>query len=365
MKFPISFRQKEYNGSSPDPIWDQKYFPSLDGLRAVSVIMVILAHAKIGQNYGGMGVKIFFVISGFLITTLLIKEKIRKGDISLKAFYIRRFLRIIPLAYLFLFTVWILKWVMDLYLPNYYLLLGSVFLINFYMGAHYIGHFWSLSVEEQFYAIFPYFLKKDLKTYTRFLLILLGAIIFLDLLPFLPSQFPKGSWQRITLLLFNPVKEFDAIILGALTSLFLFHFRLDWNPKFLPYLKTVIFLILVPILILLYTLNIPFPDGTFFQPPIVNIIEALILSILLVLLIIPQKDLVYRFLNLKIIRFIGVLSYSLYVWQQIFVIDIPWKPFGLLGKNKFLQIGLLFVIALISHYGYERKFLKLKARFEV
>src|SRR5271165_4954607 len=91
---------------------------SLDGLRAISIFMVIVCHISIGTQYeklflpiGSMGVEIFFVISGFLITTLLLRERERSGSINLKKFYIRRAYRILPLLFLFIVTLAILNFV--------------------------------------------------------------------------------------------------------------------------------------------------------------------------------------------------------------------------------------------------------------
>src|SRR5882757_5612901 len=92
---------------------DSNYFPSLDGFRALSVILVVTHHLALQVNSpvyyffinGPLGVDIFFVISGFLITTLLLKEKIATGSISLRKFYARRVLRIFPAAYSYLIVI--------------------------------------------------------------------------------------------------------------------------------------------------------------------------------------------------------------------------------------------------------------------
>jgi hypothetical protein len=101
---------------------DQKIYPSLNGLRAISIIMVVIHHYILNYNQyfhqlifiGPLGVDVFFVISGFLITTLCIKEKIATGTLSLKNFYIRRALRILPVAYLYIIVILILNYVFKL-----------------------------------------------------------------------------------------------------------------------------------------------------------------------------------------------------------------------------------------------------------
>jgi len=138
------------------PVLMQKYIPSLDGLRAFSVILVIVSHSVLNRpssficrlSLGGFGVTIFFIISGFLITTLLIKEKMAKGRISLKDFYIRRAFRILPVVYLYLAVLLILNKVFVLNLPPGSFLRPAFFVENF--GDHstfgITGHFWSLSI---------------------------------------------------------------------------------------------------------------------------------------------------------------------------------------------------------------------------
>src|SRR5450432_1970024 len=101
------------------PLLQQSHLPTLDVLRGLSIIIVILNHVTKDSsiNYlfdGVIGVQIFFVISGFLITTLLLKERVKKGGISLKHFYTRRVLRIVPVAYLYLLVVFILNHVFNL-----------------------------------------------------------------------------------------------------------------------------------------------------------------------------------------------------------------------------------------------------------
>ena len=156
---------------------------SLDGIRAVSIIMVILGHATstipvyltnniffriISQSH--LGVMIFFVISGYLITKILIKEKIQNERIDFKKFYFRRFLRIFPIFYLYLFVLILLKntiypdifnsyvtiFFSAIYLWNYkdLFLLNQQYDVN---GSWFMGHLWSLSMEEQFYLFWPLF----------------------------------------------------------------------------------------------------------------------------------------------------------------------------------------------------------------
>ncbi|HZE27056.1 MAG TPA: acyltransferase [Terriglobales bacterium] len=133
--------------------------PSLDGLRAVAVFLVVFYHSGLPVN-GGLGVLMFFVISGFLITWLLLQEEKRWGDISLKLFYIRRTLRIFPAFYVF----WLLV-VVGFVVLGKRVHVGQAAASFFYVTNYYqallgdpdtaLSHTWSLAIEEQFYLLWP------------------------------------------------------------------------------------------------------------------------------------------------------------------------------------------------------------------
>ena len=166
-------------GEEPDKSYQRRRFPALDGLRGVAVLLVVLAHASqkrlLAENFkfsGELGVVVFFVLSGFLITHLLLEERTRTGQISLSKFYVRRALRIWPLYFA---VLGIYIFVLPLFLDpdnfrsiyeadslrdHYYLLAYPLFLQNYLLSGsdfHYGGLrvFWSLAVEEHFYLLWP------------------------------------------------------------------------------------------------------------------------------------------------------------------------------------------------------------------
>lgn len=158
------------------------YIPSLDGFRAISILLVIFGHLIINQllpaplysilkevSFGELGVRIFFVISGFLITYLLLKERSKNGGVNLKAFYIRRLLRIFPVFYFYLGIVAILNFSLGFQVPSLYFLSAALYIQNFspWGSSWLIGHSWSLAVEEQFYLLWPaiFFVSKNLKSF--------------------------------------------------------------------------------------------------------------------------------------------------------------------------------------------------------
>ncbi|HWD98258.1 MAG TPA: acyltransferase, partial [Bryobacteraceae bacterium] len=151
---------------------NQRSIPSLDGLRALSIALVLLAHARGTRGFpawlsspsiadhGALGVQIFFVISGFLITSLLLAEKARTGTISLGLFYARRTLRIFPPFYAFLGMIALGRCFGAFQLQWANLFAAAAYAMNYVAGGVWItGHIWSLSVEEQFYLAWPLLLK--------------------------------------------------------------------------------------------------------------------------------------------------------------------------------------------------------------
>jgi peptidoglycan/LPS O-acetylase OafA/YrhL len=157
-----------------------KRIPSLDGLRAISISLVVAGHwvelhykSDVAGAFANLGVRIFFVISGYLITTLLLEERARRATIRLRDFYVRRAYRILPAAMLYMFPVFAifrheLRW--------YHAAAAALYLTNFdYAHPWFVGHLWSFSVEEQFYFLWPGVLKK---WYRHRVAILVGVIVF-------------------------------------------------------------------------------------------------------------------------------------------------------------------------------------------
>lgn len=153
-----------------EPIWVSKgRIPTLDGLRAVAIIFVMVAHAvktepfseAVGRTlgffrFGSLGVDIFFVFSGFLITTLLLRESKNTGRISLGKFYARRVIRIIPAYCFYIAFVAIATLIRDESIPQADWISAGSFTMNFRDKPTWaLGHLWSLSIEEHFYLIWP------------------------------------------------------------------------------------------------------------------------------------------------------------------------------------------------------------------
>ncbi len=352
-----------------------KRIQSLDGLRAISILMVLLAHAAETMpvplsNYkflfenAGIGVSIFFVISGYLITKLLIIEQNKNGTVSLKDFYLRRAFRIFPIFYLYILVVVILKnTILISIFTNYGLLYAAMLYVWNYMhlfikgsgipdnGYWFFGHFWSLSMEEQFYLLWPIaFIKIDRRSLIKIVSIIVLLMPFMRIATYF---FMPGSRGQIGMMLQTGG---DTILVGCLGALIedsdLF------KEKFLTYLSKN--MVLIAVVIYLFILS-----------PIVSknvrgfdiVIGASLTSIFIMVLVFcvtkfPSK--LSYLLNTKVLVQIGVLSYSLYIWQQLFL-----TPRNTFWVNKFPQnILVVFAVGFFSYYIIEKPILNLKKRFK-
>lgn len=342
-------------------------FRALDGLRGVSIAFVIIAHVFtpfLGSNYAGLiGVYVFFVISGFLITTLLLKERLRYGSISLKGFYIRRCLRILPVAYGFLLVLICLNYIFRLAIPGRSFVTCFLFIKNLPVLQNfdwYTGHFWSLGVEEQFYLLFPILLVSlSLRYYKRLIVCLIVIIPVLSYIHTknLDTALPGFIYVAITWLVNLFGGGTVLILTGSLFSILLLTqnrfitFVYDKAPGISS------LLLFVMGSILLYP-TLPTPVRLF-SVPVFGFIVAFV-----IILNLKEEATFGRWLEFAWMKKLGVLSYSLYIWQQLFTYKQPWH---LAGKNIWLialNLAVLLIVSMLSYSLYEKQFLNYKKRFK-
>jgi peptidoglycan/LPS O-acetylase OafA/YrhL len=344
-------------------VFQNSYYPSLDGLRGIAILMVVLSHLRLSTGFaytlvfnGGLGVLIFFVLSGFLITGLCLKEKVITGNISLKNFYFRRVLRIFPVAYLYLLLIIILKWVFKLDIHYISILGAAVYLmdISSYFRKYYFswhtGHYWSLSVEEQFYLIVPFILKKWFRFYLLFVLFIIFVLPFVIVLQYHYPALNTGILYGATHIL----NKFQAIAVGCLFAVIAF----KYGGNFTIPMPAKILTNIVAIGIILY---LRYDD--FFSLPSVfsGSAIAFLTGYIIITNLKPSKDLIFRVLNTKFLKLTGVLSYSIYIWQQPFTSNDRRLPHFLID----FPYNIIWIIAVssLSYFYYERFFLGLKAKF--
>ena len=345
-----------------------KHIKGIDGLRALAVILVVLSHwfsshFILGKmQLGKIGVDVFFVISGFLITKILFHKKEiaqvsgKEKRKQIKLFIIRRTLRIFPIYYLLL---------LFLYLTNgpefrdsifYYLTYTSNYLFFATQNWHgFVGHFWSLAVEEQFYIFWPFLILFLLKR--RLLVLLILAVILGTFYPYYVNE------NMSSILLLSCVNAFG---LGGLLA-----YVEVYKPKFGKLFYTCMKYAFIPLLLALLVQLLVFK---WFYFPLRLVTSLLTVRILLYCIEENQKSLFFNFLNLKFMSFIGSISYGIYLyhnfvpsyWNRIlrtYNLEFPFPVVGINYLEKIAQFILLLLISYLSWIFIEKPILKFKKNF--
>jgi peptidoglycan/LPS O-acetylase OafA/YrhL len=346
---------------------NKPYLAILDGLRGIAILTVVVGHSAIGYKLaqyikGYIGVGIFYVLSGFLITTLLLKEKIKFGTVSFKSFYIRRALRILPVAYFFLIVLLLLNVIFKLDISALSFLSSAFFIrnlpLNYGPGSWSNGHFYTLAVEEQFYLLFPVLIIYCYKHYVK---IVCFIIVIVPTVQFILAQkiglFYDNDFSRRLCILFVNVLGGDAIsiLIGTLLAVFIF------NGTLLPPKKTGNYFFSTFIFCGAITLR---SSNLITGGYLTTLVFATLIAYVIYLCLGPRDLLIQILENFLLVR-IGVLSYSIYIWQQLFTKYQPWSNLFSKADSLWLNIPLLIITSVLSYYFFERKFLKLKAQFRI
>lgn len=336
----------------------QRHLPGLDGLRALAVGVVIAYHAG-APIEGDLGVTLFFVLSGFLITLLLLREHNATGSISLRDFYTRRILRIFPAYYAFITLSYIADRAFGYTWPQGLAPASLLYLVNYFnaLSGHHqrtIGHAWSLAVEEQFYLCWPLLLLW-LTNAGRRAAIRGTAILIAIVLGWRTIAFVGLDWGAAYV--YNAFDtRFGSLAIGCLLALSSDSLALN---RFVEAISRRWWMPLVTVAALFVSRA---HVGTTYHYTIGFSVDALLCAALLVQLVILSQTRAWGWLNLPLVRYLGALSYSLYLYHQ-WGLNIGSK-FGVgLGPLK-VVLGVAASIALaMASYGFvERPFLAWKAR---
>jgi len=348
------------------------YLPTLDGWRAIAILLVLMCHGGLFyfsphgphpsgrlQTYaarGWIGVDIFFAISGFLICTRLLREQQKTGGISLRSFYIRRAFRILPPYLLYLAVVGLLAaggWII---VQKQEIISALLFVRNYLPAVNtpdigwYTGHFWSLAVEEHFYLLWPTLLlllrrrRANLAALALIIAIAIWRTIDLHYAIFFPNAghiFDHRTDTRLDSLLWGCVFAI-AFTSGA---------GHRWLTK---WINPLVWLCSVVLVIVLAKYMNAITDAL--RPPLFAAIVAAT--------VVHPRWLVGRILEDGRLRWIGRISYSLYIWQQLFLVgDLIPRP---LPFGRFQEVPLsfvcIFLCAIASYYLVERPLLGLGHR---
>ena len=334
--------------------------PSLDGLRALSVGLVLFAHSRPPEEFqklafycGNLGVRIFFVISGFIITWLLLQEEKSSGSVSLRKFYIRRIARIFPAYYAYLAVISLLDHagLIDGG-STIQKLLNTLFLANYGPCEGPTGVLWSLGVEEQFYLIWPgIFIVFRLFTEKRIALtILLGVILCSPTLRGINALCWKNQETYFWLHRFSFLFQMDIIAWGCVGAIVAFH----WS-------RAVQYLAKHGVLVLLFAISIitiPYTareyDGYGIETVFGPTLEALGALLIVIVSIANSAHFIFRILNLRPVIWLGTISYSLYLWHSVFTGNLLQEY----GISQNLWILASIGAAVISYYFIELPFVR-------
>ena len=339
----------------------QRHLPALDGLRAIAVFVVIAYHGMFEWIPGDLGVSAFFVLSGFLITWLLLQEHDASRSISLKRFYIRRVLRIFPAYYCFIaasfafdalrHNVWpaALRWSAVLYLVNYYNALHG-------HPPTSIAHAWSLGVEEQFYLLWPLLLTLLLRGRMRW--VLRGLVVAVVAVPLYRSLLflEFGAPAAYVYNAFDA--RFDNLAVGCLLAVCV------RNPRFAAAAAALVRRTWLPLVTVCLIVLSRTALGRGYHYSIGMTVDALLIAVLILQALQLYRHPVGAWLEHPVTRHLGVLSYSLYLWH-LWGLDVGHQLHRFPALAQFaVGAAASFVLASASYYLIERPFLSLKKRFE-
>lgn len=334
--------------------------PSLDGLRALSIACVILGHlsgtrgfpshiASVVEhlNLANIGVRVFFVISGFLITGLLLTEHAKNGTISLSRFYLRRSLRIFPAYYAYLLVVAILTATGLIVVQDSDFAHALTYTMNYAPSrGWYLGHLWSLAVEEQFYLLWP--AAMVLATPRRAWWLALSVVCVVPIVRLIEGTFWYASLAHIGTF----ESTADAIALGCLLALW--RNRL-WAHNW--YRRAVESSWIAPLFLVIgFAVSLRFRPGLVVGTPMVNVALVLVVD----RVVRHPSGFVGRVLNAKPLVVVGALSYSIYLWQQVFLNRASGSPTAAFPLNVLLAA----CVAPLSYFLIERPFLAMRPRME-
>ena len=356
-----------------------KYLPSIDSLRALAVLAVIIYHVDVNYLPGGfLGVDLFFVLSGYLISSLIIKEYKKTGSVNLYNFYIRRARRLLPAVY-FMITIGLVVMVLfnEVLLRKSHLdaIFGYIYSSNWWYIFHKLDYFdsfgaqspfkhlWSLAIEEQFYMIFPLLFllvnrKKKSKDGTyklnkNFLYVILGLILVS-----LIAHILLFDINNISRIYFGTDTRAFSLLVGVVGAILYpmerLHAKVTLQQNMV-YSVVSLVSIATLITVMIYTseYNTLLYRGGFLLVAILGLIVIISSG--------KQHTLMSRLLSFKPVVFIGKISYSLYLWHfPVLVLTTPVSEIG--NPNIFfviLRIVLTFAVAIVSYVFVETPIRKL------
>ena len=332
------------------------HVPGLDGVRGLAVLLVMAGHADIpGFEAGGgyTGVTMFFVLSGFLITTILLGEYDRAGSVDIARFYLRRGLRLLPALVVYVVVISALTFgtkpdvIEDaaaslFYVANWIRAAGE--------RMEYLDHIWSLSIEEQFYLVWPVALVLLLTVARRRLLVLAGGLLGLAALVVVERIALWTGPESVSRLYFSTDTRADGLLVGCALALI-------WSTGRLQITSW----LMVPAGLALILLPSIRPEASFLMLGVTTL--AVIATAIVIAGLVTRPHEWSPFAARPLV-FVGRISYGLYLWHFAFMLAF-YGPLSLVVP-AYIRIPILFAgsfgLAIASYYIVERPFLRLKDR---
>jgi peptidoglycan/LPS O-acetylase OafA/YrhL len=338
-----------------------RHLPALDGLRAVAVLTVITYHFGYAAVPGDLGVSLFFVLSGFLITWLLLGEHEATGTFSLRAFYARRVLRIFPAYYVFIAASYAIDTWRGQAWPQGLRTAALVYGVNYFNAFHHfpassISHAWSLAVEEQFYILWPllllFLMRKGPRTVWRVLVGIIVLVVawrsYLYLARGVGSAYVYDAFDT----------RFDNLAIGCLVAVLL---RNDAAAAVASRLGRRSWMPLVTLALIVCSRT----GGTAsYHYSAGFTVDGVLLAVFMMQVMTLSTTTAWRWLNHRVVRYVGRVSYPMYLYHG-WALEVGHHAHGVPKIAQF-AIGTLATVAVASgsYFVIEKPFLRLKRRFE-
>jgi peptidoglycan/LPS O-acetylase OafA/YrhL len=352
---PLHYRFLAKQSSSP------QHLPALDGLRAVAVFIVIAYHGGIAPGIpADLGVTLFFVLSGFLITWLLLREYDRTRTISIRTFYLRRTLRIFPAYYAFIIFSLGLDYVLGHRWPPGLVTVAFTYLVNYYNAflghpTTSVAHAWSLAVEEQFYLLWPLaclaLLRRSRRVTTWAVALVVVAVV---------------AWRCWLTLSYHASHSYvynafdtrcDALAIGCFLALVA---NVSWYRSLEGALRRSPLLPLITLGLLGLSER---AGSSLYHYSVGMTIDALLLAVFVVQILGLSKSHLWSWLDHPVIRWLGLVSYPSYLYHAWgLAVGGKLLPHGPLALKFAAGYGVTLCLAWGSYRVIERPFLAIKDR---
>lgn len=356
--------------SSTGLAFRHQHLPALDGVRGLALILVLGVHTHPPLFPGGhIGVDVFFVLSGFLITSILLQERRQTGSIHIGNFYLRRALRLLPAA--FSVVLFGLLYALATETPEKFAVtLADARSVIFYFWnwrlvaagpdfadhAHLFMHFWSLSVEEQFYIFWPALLACSI-----WLKVPRPAMLCLFVVGLVgPAVARAALWESgpSLWLYFRGDLRLDALVWGVALA---WAFDADLVPVERLRSRPSLWAGVLALVALVWMASLHLLSGGELYRGGFSLAGFLSALLIAVAICSPPAALLRRLLEWRSLRWVGRVSYGLYLWHHLFVVITTTLPIGAWPKTA-LSLVATFIAATLSYYFLETPFLRMKNR---